>query len=308
MHAMTTPRLKLLRNKPRFHQRGAAVLILMLIVMLGLITLFSFRMDRKEPELNADRKTALALALAKEALLGWAATDGANTSNINPGRLPCPDQTNSGNSPGAVCPSNLGHLPWKTLRVDDLRDGAAERLWYIVDQSFRSSSAWINSITQPTLTLNGKPVVAIIFSPGAALQSQTRAYTGAASTNAANYLENYTIPTIVTQPPSAAYNDRVIAITAADVFTIVTRRMTQEFAQGIGAPPYPSTPPTLPSTSTWDLNGWGSAITSYNASDTSGGTNYNMIKLTYANCTGQPFTILWNATTYTNDVTWTGTC
>ena len=324
MRAMTTPSLNPLRNKHRRHQRGAAMLILMLIVMLGLITLFTFRMDRKGPELNADRQTALALAQAKEAILGRGLINGIPTgTNQNPGALPCPDRDNdgqtdnipppqcNGKTPTSMLPANTGRIPWVTLTIDDLRDGTGATLWYIIAPEFVDTGNPINSaITIPTLQLvqNGTatPVAGVVIAPGRPLPGQDRT----APNTLSNYVEGYdaTTNTLTVSPTSATYNDRVLPITAREVFTIVTRRMTREFAQGIVATlPYPSTPPTLPS-STWNLNKWGKAITSYNASDTSGGTNYNMIKLTYANCTGQPFTILWNATTLTNDVTWTGHC
>ena len=186
MRAMTTPSLNPLRNKHRRHQRGAAMLILMLIVMLGLITLFTFRMDRKAPELDADRKTALALAQAKEALLGYAAAD-AN----RPGSLPCPDINDDGDTTvgiDASCTATVvARLPWKQLRLTDLRDGNAERLWYAVSPNFRASlSTALNSTFGGQITIrdsngvivynaNASPstgVIAVIIAPGSVITRQ----------------------------------------------------------------------------------------------------------------------------------------
>jgi len=131
------------RNSQR--QRGAAIIIMVLILMLGLITLFTFRMDRKGPELEAERKTSMALAQAKEALLGYAAAD------VNrPGSLPCADINDDGETTigvDAACAAGvLARLPWKQLGIPDLRDGNGERLWYGVSPNFR---AFLNPVTNP---------------------------------------------------------------------------------------------------------------------------------------------------------------
>ena len=50
------------------------------------------------------------------------------------------------------------------------RDGAGERLWYIVDPAFLSSATAMNSAILPTtLSFNGNNLVAVILSPGLAL-------------------------------------------------------------------------------------------------------------------------------------------
>lgn len=234
---MTTPsQINPPRNSQQ--QRGAAIIIMTLILMLGLITLFTFRMDRRGPELDADRKTAMALAQAKEALLGWAATDGGNTANINPGRLPCPSDDKSGNSLGAACPNNVGRFPWKTLQTEELRDGAAEPLWFIVDPAFQPSSGLPNGAsaimnssyaTQISLTANGNAVVAVLFAPGSAIKVQNRADTGqpnSPSNDPINFLESYVNP-IVTAPLS---NDHLLTVTAKELFTVVTQRMARELS------------------------------------------------------------------------------
>lgn len=175
------------RNSQR--QRGAAILIMVLILMLGLITLFTFRMERRAPELEADRKTAMALAQAKEALLGYAAKDGNR-----PGSLPCADINDDGETTLGVdfsCSSDVvARLPWKQLGIPDLRDGNGERLWYAVSPDFR---AFLNSATNPLNSTFGgqitirnaagtivndadaipsEGVIAVIVAPGGVLARQ----------------------------------------------------------------------------------------------------------------------------------------
>jgi hypothetical protein len=300
---MTTPSPNRPHNKHRRHQRGAALLILMLLVMLGLITLFTFRMDRKGPDLNANRQTALALVQAKEALLGNSVTNGiASTSLQNPGRLPCPNIDNSPANEGkatALAPplltacrsaapgntANLGRFPWKTLNVDDLRDGAAERLWYVVDPNFVDTGAPMNSGITPTLTVNSNQVVAVIIAPGPALGALNQLRDTANQNDYRNYLESYINTTSVAlNPQSITYNDHIITITARELFNVVTQRMVREFVKkleenGLDSPYYPTSypvmarrpitnsplsPPTPPDT--WFDNQWdGVASTGYSA-------------------------------------------
>lgn len=186
---MTTPSpINPPRNNQR--QRGAAILILVLILMLGLITLFTFRMDRRGPELEADRKTALALAQAKEALLGYAAKDGNR-----PGSLPCADINDDGLNmgPDASCSADvIARLPWKQLNLPDLRDGNGERLWYAVSRDFRASlSSPLNTTNDGQITIrntigaiinnpDASPptgIVAVIIAPGGVLTRQDTALT-----------------------------------------------------------------------------------------------------------------------------------
>lgn len=280
------------------------MLILVLILMLGLITLFTFRMDRRGPELEAERKTALALAQAKEALLGNSATNGISGGNQNPGRLPCPNIDNaspnegtsatlSGFAPNAKCqdnlpgiPANMGRFPWKTLRVGDLRDGSAERLWYVVAPEFIDDGAAMNSASVstinpfvPALAVNGNQVVAVIIAPGPALAGQQR--DTANQNNYNNYLESYGGPiTINLNPPASNFNDRMITITARELFSVVTFRMVRDLASLNNGTLYPPNFASLnTSAAVWDLNNWTNAVALY--VPVMAGTSFN---LTFKNC------------------------
>ena len=173
----------------KLRQRGAALIILMLIIVLSLVTLVTFRSERKGPELEAERKTALALAQAKEALLGYAASD----SN-RPGSLPCSDINDDGAVFGVDCAADdqVARLPWKRLGLPDIRDGSGERLWYAVSNDFRASEpSLLNSTNDGQITIRNAAgtilnnpdatpptgVVAVIIAPGGALTRQDTALT-----------------------------------------------------------------------------------------------------------------------------------
>lgn len=232
------------RNSPRPSERGQALILILLL--LGLVTgLFVFN-ALSGVTLTAERNnmTAFALAQAKGALIGYAASD-----NNRPGSLPCPDTNNDGSAnlfsgsecPGYVAGSNvyIGRLPWRTLGLSDLRDSSGERLWYAVSRNFAMNPTCmpncpLNSDTLGQLTVTGvtptSNAVAIIFAPGPPLGSQIR--DSANQNTAANYLEgenadgNNSIFT--TAANSSTFNDRLLALTNVDLMPAVERRVARE--------------------------------------------------------------------------------
>lgn len=124
-------------------QGGTLIILLLILVIAGSTALFSV-LDGNGIKNARDKKSTVALAEAKTALLGY------STSNKRPGTLPCPDTNNDGvtDPNGNVgCFSNIGRLPWKTLGLGDIRDGNGERLWYALSVNLANvpSSSIINS-------------------------------------------------------------------------------------------------------------------------------------------------------------------
>src|SRR5690606_16409670 len=97
-------------------QRGQAALLTVLLVLGIAATAVAYtRIGPTDIEIERDKRSAAALAQARDALIGRAAAD-----STRPGSLPCPDIDNDGDaeSPvtyGGVCPSYIGRFPWKTL-------------------------------------------------------------------------------------------------------------------------------------------------------------------------------------------------
>src|SRR5882672_3304901 len=110
-------------------QRGIALLIVLalLVLLVGTVMVgFSGDLSRQS---RKQQQTTDALALAKEALIGYAAGVDLTAGAARPGDLPCPDQNNDGVADLGTCNSaaeRLGRLPWKTLGLPDLRDGDGE--------------------------------------------------------------------------------------------------------------------------------------------------------------------------------------
>jgi hypothetical protein len=197
-------------RRPWIQQRGFAVVFLVLTLSLGGAAVFYSLATAVPREIERDRKTAEALALAKAALIGYAAGVSNFAGNARLGDLPCPDRNDSGSPGGTTATScgnaagnqqarRLGRLPWKILGLPDLRDGDGERLWYAVSNNFKNNvrtacttpgqTGCLNSDTRGTITVrdasgtvihngaNPDPyspsgVVAVIIAPGAILKRQ----------------------------------------------------------------------------------------------------------------------------------------
>lgn len=247
--------------KTAFHlrstQRGAALLILLLFLILGGAYLFVSALNKATPQIERDKITADALAKAKQALIGWSAARGdSGNANARPGELPCPDTNNDGvaeASCSTASGTSIGRIPYKTLGIDPPRDASGEILWYALDNNFRQrtfNNNPINSNTRATLqvyandgvtplTPAGSEAVAVIFAPGVALTGQTR---GAAQQNtAANYLDSVGPPNIPATRNNATaggpfiqgpvkdtsgniiMNDQLVFITANELMAVVEK-------------------------------------------------------------------------------------
>ena len=243
-------------------ERGQILLFtLTLLIFVGAASFFTF-FSPSSSRLRQDEQTTKLMAEAKEALIGYAAS-----SPTLPGQLPCPDTNNDGLAEafsGGFCPSDIGRLPWKTLGLPDLRDGAGERLWYAASKdftrdlsTFSCESDCFDSDTKGGLTVyqNTKAAeitreaVAIIFAPGAAFGGQIRNVANLNS--AANYLDtmdtvnNATgtqnpppaprVPTFIAAQLGDTFNDRLVVIDTVALWTVVEKRLAREILKDLTA-------------------------------------------------------------------------
>ncbi len=137
----------------RHRQSGVALLVILLGVGL-LAAYFAVSALNRSLQNERQRLSLDNLSQAKDALMGFAATYRDGHPGESPGRLPCPDMTQTLPSPAGGqasvapdCPnagiSAIGRLPWQTLGVPPLRDRAGECLWYAVSGSAKT----INPVT-----------------------------------------------------------------------------------------------------------------------------------------------------------------
>ncbi len=210
--------MRICKQKPKIkRQTGAALLILLTIFMLAAASALLAKINGISSKLNQNQTTVAVLAQAKDALIGFALSYAEQHPGQPQGYLPCPDTTGDGTANGAcgiAGQSVIGRLPWRTLKLPPLRDGAAECLWYAVSGTYKNNPKL--SLTSNTdglfliknqkgNTLTGttplEQAVAIVFSAGAPIGQQNRGFTSATRTqcgsttpsdagnNAANYLD-----------------------------------------------------------------------------------------------------------------------
>lgn len=224
-----------------YYQRGAALLLALLLAVLIGLNLFISQISPTEARLSKEQRTITALAQAREALIGRAVAD-----NNRPGSLPCPDTDNDGveNATVGNCTNYIGRLPYKTLRISNPIDGDGETLWYVLSSALRDNSAAepINSMTPTGLMLDGRTeIAAIVFSPGPPLTSQV----GRPSNNRSDYLDGTnasTTNTFISSPASPIFNDQALGITRDELFRAVVMRVLAEIrgpdvSGGDGTPP-----------------------------------------------------------------------
>jgi hypothetical protein len=260
------------RQKNRFssarRQRGAVLMLLLLLVSVGVLAVFVSGLNRATQQQERDRITAAALAHAKEALIGFAAGVDISTTG-RPGDLPCPDidndgiaETGCGNASGSTGQSlRLGRLPWKSLGLPDLRDGYGERLWYAVSNNFKKNTrtATLNSDTPGTINVrdstgtivndgsNFTAAIAVIISPGRVLTRQdgvNQVRDAANANNPVNYLDigngednavfvdgsadGFISGDVRDAASNIIVNDRVLSVTYDNLMPLLEQRVARE--------------------------------------------------------------------------------
>jgi hypothetical protein len=243
-------------------QRGIALLIMVFVLAMIAISLMLNTLNPVKIKSLKDKNTYFALTEAKAALIGWSARH-----ITMPGSLPCTDIGNNGTATnaGSNCTAYIGRLPWRTLGIADVRDGEGECLWYALSPIYRNVIAvgnrslananQININVPGSITLVNfegsanpapdNPVIAVIIAAGRPVGAQNRAFSAGGTCGgnyiAANYLDvfntinnatgnnvagnNYTFIKGVDSP---AFNDRIITITASDLYRPIRQRMVKE--------------------------------------------------------------------------------
>lgn len=161
------------------NQNGAAALLLLMVLGLGASALLISAVSALQLDMLRERKTIVALAEAKEALIGYAVLNG---------RLPRPAQSPvDGKENTAPCKSEAsctGFIPWIALGIEGA-DGWGKLLHYSVTPAFTKSP--LNSfgavatkkivgraadgepyyrVGLATCDLNARCVPAVVFSNG----------------------------------------------------------------------------------------------------------------------------------------------
>lgn len=209
-------------------QRGAALLIFLILVVTAALTYVVSSLTPEAIEARRTQKSQEALALARDALIGYALKyRDEQIAQGQPDRmygyLPLPDLgTTRNNNTGctlegcdaanfsgnALNTTVVGRLPWRILGINPLRDGANECLWYIVSGSHQRQQRvtpmnWdtlgqldivvangTSALASALASTNDRPV-AVIFAPGLPLPGQNRSADTASGNDVSQCGGNY---------------------------------------------------------------------------------------------------------------------
>lgn len=182
---------------PGKKQQGAVLLIMMVSLIIAVSVYFLSGVSLNEQAANQQKKTRVALAKAKQALIDYAASYYERQSAGDYGVLPCPELSGSisnGRQQTPNCGSQnvnvIGRLPWYTLGLPPLQDASGECLWYAVSGGYKfgtsAKTPMLNDDTPGMFQLvdensnliagalpEDRPV-ALVIAPGPPLANQTR--------------------------------------------------------------------------------------------------------------------------------------
>lgn len=240
-----------------YGQQGIALLALLLLLLVAASFVLLHQPHREGWESRHDADTGHALAQAKEALVGYAATYRERHPGQVNGYLPCPDLDNDGeaeSSCGTQDTTAVGRLPWKTLKLPPLTDGAGDCLWYVVSGNTKNSPAtpvlnWDTAglfqirddagLLLAGQTAHLRPWAAVL-APGPLLGSQQRPGDGASPCSGSNvpsdYLEGLgglnapgeAVPTLTLGTAASrrdgSNNDRGIWLDGREIFSRLQQR------------------------------------------------------------------------------------
>lgn len=231
-------------NKQITKQKGAALIILAVGVALAATAFLVSQLDSSGVKIARNKKTIATLAEAKTAVIGNVVSGGSGASF---GVFPCSEDTAkiglaTEGEAGTSCSNatvSIGRFAWKTLGNGVLMDGNADKLWYALSSGFRTAP--INSDNVGMLSVNGiqNEAIALLFSPGTALSSQSRSMPTAASPPVvSDYLETENSDgdqDFITGKFSDTFNDNLFIIKQKDVFPMLEKRAIGEFKNYLNA-------------------------------------------------------------------------
>ena len=243
-------------HKSISNQKGIAFVFVLFLLGLMVTGLGIKFLSGGSPQIRSSVKSNQALEEAKAAIIGNVSAQ----SGANVGQFPCSEDTSAIGFPteGQVAPScsntsvSIGRFAWRTMGTGDLEDGNSDKLWYALSAGFRTTP--INSDSIGRLAINGlqNQAIAILFSPGIILSSQSRPTPTSSSPPIVNaYLDgenNDGDVDFITGSPSSIFNDRLVPVQSDDVFPILEKRVLGEFGNYLnayklvwGAFPFPAT-------------------------------------------------------------------
>jgi hypothetical protein len=209
------------------NQRGMALLVMVSFILIAVSAIAISKLSLNSMVLKRQQITLESMTKARDAVLAYAATQ------VIPGSVPCPDTNNDGlqNLTAGVCTSRIGLLPYKTLNITQLVDGANRLLWYAVDASYVGNLVTPhNSSRLANLFIDGAgPQIFIVIAANTQLSGQSPAAPTPA--NVAQFLEgdnaNGTLNSY-TNIKSVIQNDLLLGLSAFDFWVNIEKRVLDD--------------------------------------------------------------------------------
>lgn len=253
-----------MNHAPAHRQRGYVLVLVMTALSIAAGFLLNAVTDLKSLLERKERYQSV-LAEAREALIAYAITYRDTHPSAGPaytevyGFLPCPDTMGNGDADptcGASDVSVIGRLPWRTLGLASLRDGAGECLWYAVSGHGKNNPPtaapnamnWdttgqfnlydtTNNLRAGSILTSGAPLhtrpLAIVFAANAPLAGQARnggiAGECPGNTTIRNYLDALTDP----NHPDPLYGGTAPAANALSNLTVAAPGATYNNDQAL---------------------------------------------------------------------------
>jgi hypothetical protein len=222
------------RNHHNFHfvlmrsQNGAALLIFLAMILIAVTAVTVSQLSLNTQVIQRAKSSVKSLSYSREVLLGNA------LNQPIPGRLPCPDTNNDGESdltPGGFCVSYRGLFPYKTLGVARQVDGVGQPLWYVVDSNYAGNiTAAHNSSRSASLQINGNQSFAfILIASNIPLLNQSPVLTP--PLDATQFLEGDNGDATLNSYSNLkddTHNDLLLGVSTLDFWMVVERRVLDD--------------------------------------------------------------------------------
>jgi hypothetical protein len=232
------------RGRLKCRQKGVALIIFAFLLGLVVTGLGIKFLSGGGFQIQQSVKSTQALAEAKAAVIGNVISGQSGTST---GQFPCSEDVTlienvaEGQALGSCSNTvtSIGRFAWRTMGTGDLVDGNNDKLWYALSASFRAVP--VNSDTIGQLSVDGaqNQAIAILFSPGAVLSSQSRPTpTSSSAPIVTAYLETENSDgdkDFITGISSTTFNDKLVTIKADDIFPVLEKRVLGEFKNYLNA-------------------------------------------------------------------------
>jgi hypothetical protein len=237
---------------PPGEQRGAALLVFMLLLSMSVAAFLLSGMSQFSRQLASPFHNSAVLAQAKTALIAYARLsdpDLSSQTGLNYRYLPCPDQDGDGLAESPCGASSVeGWLPWMSLGLPPLRDASGSCLRYAVSAAYKPGAGappLITALPDGDFSLNrpdgliSEGVVAVLFAPGENVGGQSRGLAVGTATEcgssvilsnsnlSANYLDtfaginNAVLPGFITAPAeldaTTSFNDNLTTILSSEL-------------------------------------------------------------------------------------------